>query len=42
MSDKTTIQISTDTRNKLEALKVYPRETWDDIINRLIEKVKNP
>lgn len=33
---KTTIQISTATRDKLKKLKITKLETYDEIINRLI------
>jgi predicted CopG family antitoxin len=37
----TTIQISTETKKKLDQLKEYRRETYNDIIQRLIPE-KNP
>jgi len=33
----TTIQISVETKEKLEKAKVYPRETYEDVIKRLLE-----
>lgn len=37
----TTIQITTETKKKLDSLKEYRRETYNDVINRLIpEKTK--
>ena len=33
----TTIQVGTDTKEKLNGLKIHPRETYDDLINRLVD-----
>ena len=33
----TSIRIRSDTRNSLSRLKKHPRESFDDVINRLIE-----
>jgi len=33
----TTIQISAETKDSLEQLKDYPRETYEDVIKKLIE-----
>jgi len=33
----TTIKISLETRNQLLKLKVHPRETYEDVIRRLIK-----
>ena len=33
----TTIQISVETKEKLEKAKVHPRETYEDVIKRLLE-----
>ena len=33
----TTIQVGTDTKEKLNGLKIHPRETYDDLINRLAD-----
>lgn len=33
----TTIQIMEKTKTKLEQLKEYPRETYDETVNKLIE-----
>ncbi len=33
----TTIQIDSDTKNLLESMKMYPRETYGQLIMRLIE-----
>jgi len=33
----TTIQISVETKGKLEKAKVHPRETYEDVIKRLLE-----
>ncbi len=35
----TTIQLSSSTRQKLAALKTTPRETYDELLNRLIALV---
>lgn len=40
----TTIQISSETRQKLEAFKDYPRETYDEIIRKMmviVRKISN-
>ena len=34
------IRINEETIQKLVSIKIYPRETYDDVINRLIEKEK--
>jgi predicted CopG family antitoxin len=34
---KTTIQISNETRDELNALKVHPREPYEEVIRRLLE-----
>ena len=34
--DKTMIQISTQTREKLKERKITSRETYDEVINRLM------
>jgi len=36
----TTIQISVETKKKLEKAKIHPRETYEDVIKRLLEKEK--
>jgi predicted CopG family antitoxin len=36
----TTIQISVETKKKLEQAKIHPRETYEDVIKRLLEKEK--
>lgn len=36
----TTIQITKETREKLKKLRITKRESYDEIINRLIEKCK--
>jgi len=35
---KTTIAVSEETKKKLDELKVHPREPYEDVINRLIDK----
>ena len=37
MSAITSIRISTDMRDKLSALKVHPKESYEDVIRRLVE-----
>jgi len=37
-TDMTTIQLSEETKDELDKLKVHPRETYEDVIKRLIEK----
>jgi len=34
------IRIGKDTKEELKKLKVHPRETYDDVIKRLIEECK--
>ena len=34
---QTTIQIQPATRARLEDLKVHPRETYDEVVNRLLD-----
>lgn len=33
----TTIQVGTETKEKLNGLKIHPRETYDELINRLVD-----
>ena len=41
MTDKvTTIRVHEDTKKLLDEIKVHPRETYEDVIRRLIEKWK--
>jgi len=45
MSEKTTIQISEETKQSLDSLKVHPREPYEDVIKRLLiqyQKVMKP
>ena len=37
MEGKTTIQVDLSTKNRLEKLKIYKRETLNDVIENLIE-----
>ena len=37
MSGITSIRISTGLRDKLSALKVHPKESYEDVIKRLVE-----
>ena len=41
MKEKTSIQIEKVTRLKLKKQRIYKRETYDEIINRLINEKKN-
>jgi predicted CopG family antitoxin len=34
------IRIGKDTKEELKRLKIHPRETYDDVIKRLIEEYK--
>ncbi|MDI6807047.1 MAG: hypothetical protein QMD14_04535 [Candidatus Aenigmarchaeota archaeon] len=38
--EKTTIKISYKTKQELNKIKIHPRETYEDIIVRLLKKVK--
>ncbi len=33
----TTIQIQSTTKEKLESVKTHPRETYDEVVNRLLD-----
>jgi len=35
---KTTIAVSKETKKNLDKLKIHPREPYEDVIKRLIEK----
>ena len=39
MANVTTIQIGGDTKNRLDNLKDYPRETYEEVIEKLLEIV---
>lgn len=39
---QTTIQLQSATRARLEALKVHPRETYDEVVNRLLDAAYDP
>jgi len=41
MRDDTTIAIMRTTRQKLDDLKIHERETFDDLLNRLLTEIKN-
>jgi len=36
---KTTIWISKETKRKLDRLKVHPRETYEEVINRIVQQL---
>jgi predicted CopG family antitoxin len=38
MKMRTTIKVQTETRDELERLRIVKRETYDEVIRRLIEK----
>ena len=35
----TTIQLSTEIKHALESMKLHPRETFNDVVERLVEDV---
>jgi len=35
-----TIQLSTEIKQKLESMKMHPRETFNDVLERLVEDVR--
>lgn len=37
--EKTTITISKDTKARLDALKAHPRQSYEEIVVKLLEKV---
>jgi len=37
MTSTESIRIGRETKEKLKSLKIHPRETYDDVIRRLIE-----
>jgi len=37
---RTSIQLSRETKDMLDKLKIHNRETYEDVIKRLIEKCK--
>lgn len=36
----TTIQLSTDVKRTLESMKLHPRETFNDVLERLVEDLR--
>ena len=40
MNNKTTIQIEKETLERLKQIKIAKRESYDEIINRLLEREK--
>ncbi|AAM03502.1 TPA: hypothetical protein HA338_14730 [Methanosarcina acetivorans] len=40
MAETTTIQIKQSTKEALERMKIYKRETYNDVLERLIEDVQ--
>ena len=40
MTTDTTIGISSETKTRLHKMKLYKRETFDDILNRLMDKIE--
>lgn len=41
MVTTTTIKVSEKTKKLLDAIKIHPRETYDDILKRLIKLIKD-
>jgi len=37
MNEQTTIQLEMETKQRLEELKEYPRETYDDVVVKLVQ-----
>lgn len=37
MATSTTIKLGTATKARLDGIKIHPRETYDDVINRLVD-----
>ncbi|HIH04151.1 MAG TPA: hypothetical protein HA263_10025 [Methanoregulaceae archaeon] len=37
MATSTTIKLGMETKARLDGIKVHPRETYDDMINRLVD-----
>ncbi len=40
MVDQSTIQVKNNTKKNLDTFKEYPRETYDDVINKLMKITK--
>jgi len=40
-SIKTTILLKKETKKKLDDLKIIPRETYDELINRILNKISS-
>jgi len=38
--DKTTIQISKKTLKRLKSFKIFMRESYEEVLNRLLDKIK--
>ena len=38
MTDTVTVALARDEKDKLDSLKLHPRETYGEVISRLIEK----
>jgi predicted CopG family antitoxin len=41
MSEKASVKLGKDILQRLKQLKVHPRETYDDVVRRLIEQWKS-
>jgi len=41
MTSSTTVQVSPETKKRLDGMKRYPRETFDDVIRRLIDTAED-
>jgi predicted transcriptional regulator len=40
MAETTTIQVKKSTKEALEKMKIYKRETYNEVLERLLEKVQ--
>lgn len=41
MSDTTTVQIKRDLKAKLDAMKIHQRETYNDVLERILEDLED-
>ncbi len=39
MVDTTTIRVTEETKKLMDSMKIHPRETYDDLLIRLIEEI---
>ncbi len=40
-NSKTTIEVSVDTKTSLELMKVHPRQSYDEVIVKMVKEIKN-